>query len=246
MNRPVAIAVADSDLESALSNLVGGEATFHDGGETVVLIVIGHGSGTQRHLTKSFCQALGRRLFTDSTMGGTGLINISDLGSHKVWDRVGIEGAYTAMRNFDLQFTLDFRDASSGDATTSCQDGLTSNLCILGFTRSKALSSRRQCRAWYSWCRNSERVMLATKNVSRRMLVRFDASFYLRYFAILATNGIIFMSRGATDLETTRNDVGDIIYHTWRKGGQVGRWGVMVRQISQGVRAARRHAGASD
>jgi hypothetical protein len=246
MNRAITIPIADSDLESALRNLVGGEATFHDGGETVVLVVIGHGSRTQRHLTKNFCQTLGRRWFTDSAMGGTGLINISDLGSHKVWDRVGMERAYTAMRDFDLQFTWDFCDASSGDAATSCQDGFTSNLFILGFTRSETLSSRRQCRAWYSWCRNSERVMLATQNVSRSMLVTFDASFDLRYFAILATNGIIFMNRCVTDFETTSNDVGNIVHHTWRKGGQVGRRGVMVRQISQGVRAARRHGGASD
>lgn len=236
----------DRDLESALSSLFSGEPTFHDAGETVVTIVVGDRSRTKGHLTKSVCQTVGRRRLSDSTMGSTGLSNISDLGSHEVWDRIGMERAYTAMRDFDFHFTLDFRDASSRDATASCQDGLMSDLRVLDFTRSEALSGWRQCRACYSWRRNSERVVLASKFVSKKVLVSFDASFHLRNFAILAANRVILTSGIDTDLETARDDVGDIFCHTWRKRGQVGRRSVMVRQVSQGVRAARRHAGASN
>ena len=130
------LAQEDRDLESTLGNLLRGERTFHDAGETVVTILIDDGSTTKRQLTKSVYKNLRRRRFSDSTMGSTGLIKMSDLGSHKVGDGIGVEGAYTTMSGF--RFARNFRNASSGDAATGSQYGLTSDLCVLDFAGSEA------------------------------------------------------------------------------------------------------------
>jgi hypothetical protein len=74
------------DLNGTLSNLFAGEDTFQNGGEAIMTIVIEDASTTKRHLTKGCCQAGRKRRLSDSTMRGTGLSNMSDLGSHKVWD----------------------------------------------------------------------------------------------------------------------------------------------------------------
>lgn len=81
-------------------------------------LVGGSASRTKGQLTKGVCQTVGGRRLSDSTMGGMGLGNMSDLGSRKVWDRIGMEGAYTAM----TAFTLIVLDTSRGDTTAGSQD----------------------------------------------------------------------------------------------------------------------------
>ncbi len=171
-------------------------------------------------------------------MGRTGLSNISDLGSHKVWDRIGLKGAYTGMNSF----TLTFLDTGSRDTTTGSQDGRVSGLWDADLTGSKALGRRRQRRALHRWRTDGERVMLTSTFVSRKCQIGFDASVHLRCGAILAAS-IVLVSASDTDLEAASNDIGNIF---GREGGEVGGRGVMMRHVSEGVRAARRHAGASN
>ena len=177
-------------------------------------------------------------------MGRTGLGKISDPRSHKVWDRICTEGTYTAMNCFQF----DLHHASSRDATAGSQELPLSGLGDFDFTWSETHSCGRQRRACHSWRGNGERVMFTYKLqvVSRKVLVNSDASFHLRYFAILAANHVILLSGSNTDLEAACNHVGDIFCHTWRERGQVGGRSVLMRQVSQRVRAARRHASASD
>ncbi len=169
-------------------------------------------------------------------MGSTGLINMSDLGSHKIGDGVRVEGAYTTMSGF--RFAEDLHHASSRDATTGSQDGLMNGLCVLDFARSEACGGWRQRRACWGRGGNGERIMLTTKFVSRKLSGNCGRSFHLRYFAILAANCIILMSGSNTDLEAACNDFLDIFCYIGRERGQVGRRSVMMRQIPQRLRTA--------
>ena len=229
------------NLDSTLSNLVRGEGAVVDAGETVMAIILGHGSGTEGHLTEGICQTVRRGRLSDCAMGRTGLGNMSDLGNAKIWDRIGLEGAYTAMKSF----TLNFRNGSSGNATTCSVDGRVNGLWRFHLTRSEASSGRRQRRACpiASRSRNGERVMLTFAVVRGNLEIKIDASFHLRCFTILATDRIILMSWSNTDLEATLIEIDNVFR---RERGQVSRGSVMMRHVSQRVRAASSHAGASN
>jgi hypothetical protein len=144
------------DLDSALSSLLSGEQTFRDAGETVMAIISGDWCGTKGHLTEGVCQTTRRRWLSNCAMRRAGLGNMSDLGSHKVWDRICMEGAYTAMSSFNL----DLLDACGRDTTTGSQDTFMRGIWGLTLTWSEARGIWRQSRACSSWRRNSERVML--------------------------------------------------------------------------------------
>lgn len=159
------VAKITGDLDGALNSLISGKGTFVDGGEAVVTIMIGKGSRANRHLTKSVCQTLKMGRLSDSAMGRTGLIKMSDLWSHEVWDRIGLERAYTAMNGNSFNFSLSLRDASSRDTTAGSQDW--GNLGNLTFTGLEARSSWRQRRACSGWRRNGERIMLTSKIISQ-------------------------------------------------------------------------------
>jgi hypothetical protein len=144
------------DLDSALGSLLSGKQPFRDAGETVMAIISGDWCGTKGHLTEGVCQTTRRRWLSNRAMRRAGLGSMSDLGNHKVWDRICMEGAYTAMSSFNL----DFLHASSRDTTTGSQDAFMRGIWGLKLTWSEARGIRRQSRARSSWRRNSERVML--------------------------------------------------------------------------------------
>jgi hypothetical protein len=232
---------ATSNLDSAFNSLIRGEGTVVDAGETEVTIILGLGTRTKVHFTEGLRQTVGRGRFSNGSMGRKGLGNMSDLGNRKIWDRVGLEGAYTAMSSF----TLIVRDVSSGNATTASIDGCTSGLWRFHLTWSEACSSRREPRACptASRRRNGERVMLTSALVRKKLRRRTDASFHLRCSAILTANCIILMSGSDTDFEATIRDVGNVF---GRKRGQVSGRSVMMRRVSQRVRTASSHASASN
>lgn len=122
-------------------------------------------------------------------MGSTGLGSISDLGWLEVWDRIGLEGAYTTM----TRFILTFSDVRGRDRTAGSQSLPMNVLGNLDLTWREAGGSGRQRRASRGWCIDGERIVLTSRSIRPNFWVIFNASPHLQKSVFLTPNGFGLM-----------------------------------------------------